>query len=90
MLGRLAQFSSMIQATPCASRESGEQRGVSPQTTERSRNDAAQRHWKVFDDTSFFVYADALEVKPTHHVVLIMRVTSSRTTRHQLSDLAEW
>jgi hypothetical protein len=46
-----------------------------PQTTERSRNDAAQRHWKVFDDTSFFVYADALEV---------------RTTRHQLRDLAEW
>jgi hypothetical protein len=61
MLGRLAQFSSMIQATPCASRESGEQRGVSPQTTERSRNDAAQRHWKVFDGTSFcgwFLHAD--------------------------------
>ena len=25
-----------------------------------------------------------------HHVVLITCVTSSRTTRHQLSDLAEW
>ncbi len=28
-----------------------------PQTAERSRNDAAQRHWKVFDDTSFCVWS---------------------------------
>jgi hypothetical protein len=36
--------------------------GYFPQkTTEQSRNDAAQRHWKVFDGTSFcgwFLHAD--------------------------------
>ena len=80
----------MIQADSVCVWSVGRAAYDAPQTTERSRNDAAQRHWKVFDDTSFFVYADALEVKPTHHVVLIMRVTSSRTTRHQLRDLAEW
>ena len=64
MLGRLAQFSSMIQVTPCASRESGEQRGVAPQTTERSRNDAAQRHWKVFDDTSLCVWLPLTDIVP--------------------------
>ncbi len=46
----------MIQAdSVCVSRV-GRAAYAAPQTTERSRTDAAQRHWKAFDDTSFCVW----------------------------------